>query len=204
MRSGYTLGILLAIVTVSSADDSPVEFRGEYCFNRDNINFFEFTNEHWPATIEMRFCPPDSEGKNWFGFALSLGSTPKIHEKLRLGLAFDIDPKTVDPLNPSRIDRDNRFYIYGRSEFNWATFHLMYPLAQNSRGHDWYWRVEVDDLRYPILSSGDFVSSAVFDASYSPDPDLGFDYSYGLRFQYKEYWIDASTEDFSVGVTITK
>ncbi len=203
MRISCALWVL-AIAAVSSAADSQVEFRGEYFFNRDSFDFFELTNEHWPATIEMRFCSPDSGGKNRLGLAFSLGSTPKIHEKLRLGLAFDIDPRTVDPLNPHRVDRDNRFYIYGRSEFDWATFHLLYPLAQNSKGHDWHWRVEIDDLRYPILSSGDFVSSAIADASYSPDPDLGLDYNCGLRFQYKEYWIDATTECFSVGATIIR
>lgn len=195
-----SLLLLLGVTSVIAfADDDQVEFRGEYFFNSERDNCFEFTNEHWPATIEARLFPSDSEEKNWVGLAFSLRSTPKLHEKLRVGLAFDVDQAEDDWLRSGRPERDDRFYLYGRSEFPWATLRLYYPLAQKSRGHNWYWRIEVDDLQCQIIRSGDFTSSAIAGASYSPDPDRGFDYNYGLRFQYNDYWLDATTDYLSIG-----
>ena len=201
VRSIWLLMSVVSIAAISFAEENEVELQFEYFYYYDQGNCFELTFEHWPGTIETRLYPLNTDEKNWAALAFSLRSTPKIHEQLRIGLAFDIDQTDNSWSRSYRRSAvsDDRLYLYGRSEFDWATIHLLYPLAQRSRGHDWYWRIEIEDLRYPILSSGDLTSSIIADAVYSPDPALGFNYDYGLRFQYQEYWLDAKTNCLSIG-----
>jgi len=175
-----------------------IEFRFEEIYNRDIDKWrFEARNEHYPATIEIRLTQIGSGQRDWAAVAFSFSPTPRTHERLRVGFAFDMD--SSETLIPQYARRDDRSYLYCRSEHDWGIVRLLYPLAQRSHGHEWYWRVELDDVRLELAELDNWSLALTADFVYSPDPQIGFRDDYGIRIGYSDAWVSATQSTFSLG-----
>lgn len=66
-------------------------------------------------------------------------------------------------------------------------------------GYEWYWRIELDDLRFELARWDDWDLALTGDATYSEDPLIGFDYDCGLRLGYSDGWIAVTQDTLSIG-----
>lgn len=199
------VSVLAVLCFPASAED--VEFRLEGVYRWDSSSgYLNWSLEEWPASIEARIPPVGSEQSSWAGIAFSLSSEPVTHEAYRLGFAFDADDEDAFFL-PQRGHRDDRVYLYARCEPDWlpdsAILRLMYPLAEQAHGYEWYWRVEIEDLQYDLARWEDCKVGLTANLSYSPDPELGFAFDYGLRLSRDDAWITVMRDTISLGWTGT-
>lgn len=191
-----SLALLLFSAKASAQDrEGRVEFDFEFG-QRYGQPYARFTNEHWPATLEVVMHGRDDQTRDYASIAFSLSASRQLHEKFRLGLAFELDEPDNDWLVSHHL-RDDRAYLYARSEYDFATVHLYYPLASRNSGYDWYFRVAVEDLSYP-LSAG---FSLTADLDYSPE--YGLRDNFGLEYRLDDWTLTAATEELSLGWTGT-
>jgi hypothetical protein len=169
---------------------------------QEDSSYLKAALETWPASIEVEFAPASSGLKSWAGFAFSLSSTPQTHESFRLGLSVDAD-KSTPVFLPSKRHRDDRIYAYLRGEPDWlpdeSVLRLMYPLSQSMNGYDWYWRVELDNLKLNLIKWDGWQLAAIGDIAYSPDPEIGFRSNLGARINRGNTFVSFTEQTVSVG-----
>lgn len=201
MRHLAVIGLVVLCLPALAENDVEFRFEGVYRWDSGE-SFLNWSLEEWPSSMEARVPPIGSELPSWAGIAFSLSPEPVTHEFFRVGLAFDVDKPDPDFI-PRHGHRDDRVYLYIRSEPKWlpdrTILRIMYPLAQRTHGYEWYWRVEVEDLRFDLTNWGDWEIGLTSDLSYSPDPALGFEYDYGLRLGYSDGWIAVTQDTISIG-----
>jgi len=193
---------LCTVVSLALAvADNVVELSLEYRLMSDSEGIVHLKCEHWPATIEAYVAPIGSARKDEASIVFSLSNIPATHERLRVGFLVEADDPDDDFL-PRRQNRDDRAYLYARSEFPWGTARVLYPVAISNNGHFWYPRVELRDLDFPLYEREPWSLSAIGDISYDFDPTNSFRYNYGVRVNWDEAWLSATRDYVAVGWTM--
>ena len=195
--------VLAVLCLPARAEDVEMQFGGVYQWDSGD-SFLSWSLEEWPSSMEARVPPVGSDLSSWAGIAFSLSPEPATHEAFRFGFAFDADKPDPDFL-PRQGYRDDRVYFYIRGEPEWLPDHtilrVMYPLARRAHGYEWYWRVEIDDLRLALVRQDNWELALTGDVTYSEDPLVGFDYDYGFRLGYSDGWVAVTQDTFSIGWT---